>query len=119
MGDAAARGDGDTASHSHGSLVTIVARLTSYLRDRLMLLLDNFEHVMAAEPFVSELLAACPHVKIFVTSWELLRLRSEHEFTVSPGFADPVRKLSSDLTKNRMRWPEPTEETAYLVAETI
>ena len=37
----------------------------------------------------------------------------------SLGFADPVRKLSFGLTKNRMRWPEPTEETAYLVAETI
>jgi CubicO group peptidase (beta-lactamase class C family) len=37
----------------------------------------------------------------------------------SLGFADPVRKLSFGLTKNRMRWPEPTEETSYLVAETI
>lgn len=37
----------------------------------------------------------------------------------SLGFADPVRKLSFGLTKNRMRWPEPTEEPAYLVAETI
>ena len=37
----------------------------------------------------------------------------------SLGFADPVRKLSFGLTKNRMRWPEPTEDTSYLVAETI
>ena len=37
----------------------------------------------------------------------------------SLGFADPVRKLSFGLTKNRMRWPEPTEEPAYLIAETV
>ena len=37
----------------------------------------------------------------------------------SLGFADPVRKLSFGLTKNRMRWPEPRQSTAYLVAETI
>ena len=37
----------------------------------------------------------------------------------SLGFADPVRKLSFGLTKNRMRWPDDTEEPAYLVAETI
>lgn len=37
----------------------------------------------------------------------------------SLGFADPVRKLSFGLTKNRMHWPEDTEEAAYLVAEII
>jgi CubicO group peptidase (beta-lactamase class C family) len=37
----------------------------------------------------------------------------------SLGFADPVRKLSFGLAKNRMRWPEPSQSSAYQVAETI
>lgn len=37
----------------------------------------------------------------------------------SLGFADPVRKFSFGLTKNRMHWPEDTEEASYLLAETI
>jgi CubicO group peptidase (beta-lactamase class C family) len=37
----------------------------------------------------------------------------------SLGFADPVRRLSFGLTKNRMSWPEPRRSSAYIVAEAI
>src|SRR5436305_1875432 len=49
-----------------------------------LLVLDNFEHVIEASPLLSELLEACPDVKILVTSREVLRLRGEHQFAVSP-----------------------------------
>ncbi len=49
---------------------------------RMLLLLDNFEHVLAAAPMVSELLQACPGVKALVTSREPLRLQGEREFAV-------------------------------------
>ncbi|HEU5431410.1 MAG TPA: AAA family ATPase, partial [Thermomicrobiales bacterium] len=46
-----------------------VARLQTALRDqRVLLILDNFEQVLDAAPFLAELLAACPHVKLLVTS---------------------------------------------------
>src|SRR5207302_10310274 len=48
------------------------------------LLLDNFEQVLAAAPQLSELVAACPHLKILVTSRAVLHIRGEHEFSVPP-----------------------------------
>jgi predicted ATPase/class 3 adenylate cyclase/DNA-binding winged helix-turn-helix (wHTH) protein len=59
--------------------------LREHLRDQQMLLvLDNFEQVVAAAPLVTELLAACPRLKCLVTSREVLRLSGEHEFPVPP-----------------------------------
>ena len=49
-----------------------------------LLILDNFEHVMAARPFVTELLAQAPQLKILVTSREFLHLNGEHEYPVPP-----------------------------------
>ncbi len=44
-------------------------QLQAYLRERyLLLLLDNFEQVLAAAPQLSDLLSGCPHLKILVTS---------------------------------------------------
>ncbi|MBN1450367.1 MAG: tetratricopeptide repeat protein [Anaerolineales bacterium] len=55
------------------------------LRDKsLLLILDNFEHLLSAAPLVSELLLAAPHLTVFVTSREALRLYGEHEFPVDP-----------------------------------
>jgi class 3 adenylate cyclase len=57
--------------------------LTDYLHDlEILIVLDNFEHVLDAAPFVSDLLARCPHLVIVVTSRERLRLRGEQELPV-------------------------------------
>src|SRR5947209_388578 len=56
-------------------------RLQTFLRDKhLLLVLDNFEQVAAAAPSLVELLAACPHLKLLVTSREVLRVRGERTF---------------------------------------
>ena len=49
-----------------------------------LLILDNFEHVMAARPFVTDLLARAPQLKILVTSREVLHLNGEFEYLVPP-----------------------------------
>jgi len=61
------------------------SRLFDYLRDRqLLLLLDNFEQVMAAAGLVRDLLAVSPWLKVLVTSRVALRLRGESRFRVPP-----------------------------------
>jgi predicted ATPase/DNA-binding XRE family transcriptional regulator len=50
----------------------------------LLLLLDNFEHLLDAAPEVSRLLEHCRNLRILVTSRERLQLRGEHVFSVSP-----------------------------------
>jgi predicted ATPase/DNA-binding CsgD family transcriptional regulator len=56
-----------------------------FVRDRrLLLVLDNFEQVVAAAPMVAELLAGCPNVTVLATSRVPLRLRWETELAVGP-----------------------------------
>ena len=63
----------------------LAERLKHYLRDRQMLLvLDNFEHVLAAASQVAGLLAAAPHLTILATSRAALHLSGEHEYVVPP-----------------------------------
>ena len=59
--------------------------LREILRDQeLLLVLDNFEQVIAAAPLVAGLLEAAPRVKILVTSRSPLRIHGEHEYPVEP-----------------------------------
>ena len=63
----------------------LIADVVSHLRSRrLLLVLDNFEHVVSAAGLLAELLAAAPGVVVLVTSRVVLRLRGEHEFAVPP-----------------------------------
>ncbi|HEU5098807.1 MAG TPA: LuxR C-terminal-related transcriptional regulator [Roseiflexaceae bacterium] len=68
-------------------------RLVSELTDKqILLVLDNFEHVIDAAVSLLDVLLTCPDVKILVTSRELLRVRGEHEFCVPLlPLPDPVR----------------------------
>jgi predicted ATPase len=59
--------------------------LAAHFSEReLLLLLDNFEQVVEAAPELSQLLEACPNLRLLVTSRELLRIRGEVEYPVSP-----------------------------------
>ena len=61
----------------------VITDLESYLRPRrLLLVLDNFEHVIAAAPVLARLLRAAPGLVALVTSRVVLRLGGEHEFQV-------------------------------------
>jgi predicted ATPase len=53
-------------------------------RQHALLLLDNFEQVLDAAPAVARIAAACPRLKILVTSRESLRVQGEHEQPVPP-----------------------------------
>jgi predicted ATPase len=63
----------------------LAGRLRTALRDRRMLVvLDNFEHVLAARDGVIGLLEACPGVVALVTSRTALRVRAGREYAVAP-----------------------------------
>jgi predicted ATPase/DNA-binding CsgD family transcriptional regulator len=61
----------------------------------MLLLLDNFEHVINTAPLLSELLAATSALKLMVTSREALRLSGEQEYPVPPLSLPPVEMPST------------------------
>jgi predicted ATPase len=64
---------------------SIADLLADALADRrLLLVLDNFEHVVKAAPLVPELLTACPNLVVLATSRTILRVSGEQSFLVSP-----------------------------------
>ena len=63
---------------------SVLAEVQRALGDQsFLLLLDNFEQVLAAAPQLADLLAACPNLHLLVTSRAPLRLHGEREFAVS------------------------------------
>jgi predicted ATPase/tRNA A-37 threonylcarbamoyl transferase component Bud32 len=119
---------GVITSPSRSLSESLLAHLTE---KRLLLLLDNFEQVVAAAPNVAELLAACPPLKILVTSRVVLHLTGEQEFAVqSLATPDPQQTLALEalthfaaieLFKQRAQSVQPdfaiNHENAKAVAE--
>jgi predicted ATPase/transcriptional regulator with XRE-family HTH domain len=86
---------------------SLVEQLTAYLRTRCVLLvLDNFEQVLAAAPLVGELLAAAPRLKALVTSRAALHLSGEHEYGVPPLALPDLKAL-----------PPPAELAGYAAVD--
>ncbi len=54
------------------------------LSQPMLLLLDNFEHLVSAAPVIAQLLTAGPKLKVVVTSQAPLHVYGEHEFPVPP-----------------------------------
>ncbi len=49
-----------------------------------LLILDNFEHLIASTPLVADLLAGCPGLSVLVTSRAPLQLRAERQLILEP-----------------------------------
>jgi predicted ATPase/DNA-binding SARP family transcriptional activator len=93
-------------------------------RGRWLLILDNFEPVVSAAPFVGELLSACPQVTVMVTSRESLRIRGEREFPVPalrlPRRSDRIdRSDAVELFVTRVRDVRPDFQLTADNASTI
>ena len=77
---------------------------------RLLLLLDNFEHLIDAAPALSELLVACPNLDLLVTSRERLRIAGENVYPVPVLARAEARELFS--TRARAVSPDFTPDDA-------
>ncbi|MFN0124169.1 MAG: protein kinase domain-containing protein, partial [Blastocatellia bacterium] len=112
------------------ALTSLQTGLKDFLRGKqMLLLLDNFEQLLAAAPFVSELLAACPQIKLLITSRAALKVRWEHEYPVPPlalpALQDSVATLAAspsvELFLERARAVKPdfelNDDNARSIAE--
>lgn len=69
----------------------LMPELVQFLADRrVLLVLDNFEHVIRAALSITELLRATTQVKLLVTSREVLHISADHNFPVPPLSLPPV-----------------------------
>jgi predicted ATPase len=82
---------------------------------RLLLVLDNFEQLIAAAPFVAELLAAARGLTVLATSRAPLRLSAEHEYPVP---TLPLRE-AVELFAARARAVDPGFELTGGRADTV
>jgi len=97
------------------------AALAHRLRgQRLLLVLDNFEHVLAAAPLVTRLLEASEHLEVLATSREPLRLQGEHEYGVPPLedapalFIERVAAIRPDIV-----WHEENVRAAHEICRRV
>ena len=85
--------------------------LVRTLRDReLVLVLDNFERLIAAAPLVSDLVAACPRLRVLATSRERLHVTAETEYAVPSLAEDDGIELFLARARAARPVPEPTPE---------
>jgi predicted ATPase len=75
---------GISEARNQSPLEILKNNLQDSLRAPMLLLLDNFEHLIQAAPTVAELLAMAPNLKILVTSRAALHVYGEREFPVPP-----------------------------------
>jgi predicted ATPase/DNA-binding SARP family transcriptional activator len=113
----------------HGaSAESLAAALGRHLRDRrLLLVLDNFEHVIEAAPSVADLVETASAAKLLVTSRASLHLAGERVYPVSPletpsGSEDVERLLQYDsvaLFASRARSVRPDFAVTIANARTV
>lgn len=100
---------------------TLREAVKQYLGNRqMLLLLDTFEHLLAAAPVVADLVGACPVLAVLATSRAPLRLTGEHQFPVPslplPGAASlaaadvPALSPAVELFLQRARAATPAFE---------
>jgi predicted ATPase/class 3 adenylate cyclase len=92
--------------------------LLEYLRERqLLLVLDNFEQVLAAAPALSTLLAQAPGLKLLATSRSPLRLSGERAYRVPQLALDEAVELFAERARAAAGDFLVTDENAETVAE--
>jgi predicted ATPase len=70
---------------SEGGSQPFIEQIKSYfMHKHILLICDNFEHVISAGTIIGELIAYSPALQVLVTSRELLRIYGEQEYVIPP-----------------------------------
>ncbi|MFL5921075.1 MAG: ATP-binding protein [Gaiellaceae bacterium] len=97
---------------------TVLETLGDYLADKeLLLVLDNFEQVLAAAPAVAGLCAGSPRLKLLVTSRTPLRLSGERTYAVPPLELPESVRLFADRAHAAALEFAVTDENEEAIAE--
>ncbi len=90
--------------------------LPGHIADRrLLVLLDNLEHVVEAASGLADLVAACPNLQLLGTSREALRIAAEREYPLRPLPESPA----VELFRQRVAAVAPGTEVDFQVAAAI
>jgi predicted ATPase/DNA-binding CsgD family transcriptional regulator len=87
---------GHRLSGNQSALEHVTALLGAQER---LIVFDNFEHLLAAAPVVTELVTACPHLKVLVTSRARLHLSGEFVLAVQPLALAPAQVRSAEQAR--------------------
>jgi predicted ATPase/class 3 adenylate cyclase len=80
--------------NARGQYLRLEESLKTYLKTRrVLLVLDNFEHVLDATSLVNQFIGAAPNLRIIVTTRSVLKVYGEQEFAVLPLKLPEGRKL--------------------------
>jgi predicted ATPase/DNA-binding CsgD family transcriptional regulator len=95
---------------------SLPARLQAFLQDRhLLLILDNFEHLMDAVPPTAQLLGYAPRLKVLVTSRTRLMVSGEHTYPLPSLAAEEARQLFTDRAQGLVPTPAMTNELTPII----
>lgn len=99
-------------------------QLLDYFREkRLLLVMDNFEHMLAGATLVGDILAHAPHIKIIVTSRERLNLRGETVLTIGgmdfPDWETPEDAIAYSAVKLFMQGARRAQPGFELAADDL
>ena len=85
--------------------IDIASALRRWIRERqhspMLLVIDNFEHVLEGAPLVGDLLAASKSLAVLATSRAVLRLAGEHDVIVPPlALPDSRQTMPEQLSRS-------------------
>ncbi len=97
------------------------AALKRHLRERrLLLVLDNFEHLLVTAPLVTRLLEGSGALEVLATSREPLRLQGEHEYAVLPLAEAPALFMQrASAVRPDLVWDEANVQAAHEICRRV
>jgi len=103
--------DPELVLETAGQALGATSGLADHVSDRsMLLLLDNFEHLVEAAVELGDLLSVCPNLDVLVTSRELLRIPGEQAYSVAP--LEPDDGIELFLARARAARPDFAAEPA-------